>query len=320
MTNSIQSTSNVDGKILPTDQATVPVLDRGFLYGDSVYEVFRTYSGVPLFFDEHWDRLRNSAALIRMQLSFSRERMQGEIMRTIRASGAHDSRQDVYVRYAVTRGEGPIDLYPDPALRERFVITVKAVPNWKASFRDPGVVVAVASTRRNPSNALDPRIKGGNYLNSVLAVLDAREKGADDGLLLNQSGFVTEASNSNVFFVINGQLVTPCPSVGMLNGLTKQTIQKACASHGIEVIEREIAASELADASECFLSSATREVMPVSRLILEGDEAVTFPAGGGEMTRAAAQLYDDYVSDYVARNSSLSIFEPAFDSIRREVT
>jgi len=311
MTATIQSTSNVDGVVTPTDQATIPVSDRGFLYGDSVYEVFRTYSGVPLFFDEHWDRLQNSAALIRMQISISKDTMKDEIARTVRATGAHESRQDVYVRYAITRGDGPIDLFPDPALCQRFIVTVKAVPEWKAAFRNPGVVLAITTTRRNPVDALNPRIKGGNYLNNVLAVLDAREKGADDGLMLNRNGYVAEASNSNVFFVIDGELVTPCESVGLLNGLTKQALQRACADHEIEVVEREIEASELERAAECFLSSATREVMPVARLILEDGRAISFPAGGGETTHVAASLYRDYVDEFVAANASLSLFKPA---------
>ncbi len=299
-----ESTTNVDGNILPTEQASVPVTDRGFLYGDSVYEVFRTYSGVPLFFDEHWTRLQNSARLISMKLNISKEIMAREIQRTIESSGALELDQDVYVRYAITRGDGPFDLYPEPNLSCRFVITVKEVPRWNPKFYSDGVKLAVTEIRRNADNALSPSIKGGNYLNNVLAVLEARRKGADDCIMLNQAGLVTEASNSNIFFVIDGDLVTPSPSVGILNGLTKQAIQDAHRSNGAAVIERDIDVNELAGATECFLSSATREVMPVSQLCLEDGRAISFPKAGGEVTRKTQALYRDAVAEHISANAS----------------
>lgn len=301
-----ESTTNVDGNMLPTEQASVPVSDRGFLYGDSIYEVFRTYSGVPLFFDEHWSRLQNSARLISMKLNISRETMAREIQRTIESSGALELDQDVYVRYAITRGDGPFDLYPEPNLSCRFVITVKEVPRWNPIFYSDGVKLAVTEVRRNADNTLSPSIKGGNYLNNVLAVLEARRKGADDCIMLNQAGLVTEASNSNVFFVIDGDLVTPSPSVGILNGLTKQAIQDAHRNNGAAVLERDIDVNELAGATECFLSSATREVMPVSQLCLEDGRIVPFPKAGGVVTRETQTLYRDAVAEHISANVSLN--------------
>src|SRR3954463_5082188 len=161
------SMTNVDGVITPTAAARVPVLDRGFLYGDSIYEVFRTYDGVPLFYDEHWARLENSASLIRLEIGLSQAQITDAIRTTIDATGAPRSRTDVYVRYMITRGEGPMDLFPSPDLKNRYVIIVRPVPNWGAESYNRGVRLSVAQTLRNPTRALDPNIKGGNYLNNV---------------------------------------------------------------------------------------------------------------------------------------------------------
>ncbi len=291
-----------------TADARVPVLDRGFLYGDSIYEVFRTYGGVPLFYDEHWQRLENSAGLIRMRIGVSKDELTAAIRATIAATGAPKLGQDVYVRYTVTRGEGPVDLYPSPEIKTRYVIIVRPVPVWNPEFYARGVRAAIASTRRNPSNALDPNIKGGNYLNNVLGVMDARALGADDCVMLNEAGLVTEASNSNVFFVIDGELVTPAQTAGNLRGLTKAALHDACRARGLATRERDIAADELPQATECFLTSATREVMPIVTLrTLEGTE-LRFPDGGGGVTRLAAAYYKEYVAEYVRTHEHLRLF------------
>ena len=277
----VQSVTNVDGVITPTAEARIPVMDRGFLYGDSVYEVFRTYGGIPLFFDEHWERFENSARLIHLRLQLTREQMMEEIRRTFRASGAAELGQDVYVRYCVTRGEGPVDLFPDPELATRYVIVVKEVPPWRADFYSRGVRLAVSRTRRNPTNALNPNIKGGNYLNNVLGVIEARRLGADDCVMLNDAGLVTESSNSNVFFAIDGELVTPAENAGHLRGLTRVALQEACAAHELQIVTRDIPLEDAAHATESFITSATREVMPVRSLTLRDGSAVEFPQGGG---------------------------------------
>ena len=143
---------NVDGLITPMADATIPVMDRGFLYGDSVYEVFRTYKGVPVFMVDHFERLENSAALISMTISQSREELIQEIRRTVKATGA-GSEEDIYVRYQVSRGVGPVDLYPDPGLKTRYVIIVSTLPSRKPEYYSRGMDMAVPSVRRNPENA-----------------------------------------------------------------------------------------------------------------------------------------------------------------------
>ena len=294
-----QSMTNVDGVITPTAEAGIPVMDRGFLYGDSIYEVFRTYGGVPLFFDEHWVRLENSARLIHLQLQLSRHEMIEEIRRTFRASRAAETGTDVYVRYTVTRGEGPVDLFPDPELKTRYVIIVKELHGWRQEFYRRGVRLAISRTRRNPINALNPNIKGGNYLNNVLGIIEARKLGADDCVMLNDAGLITESSNSNVFFAIDGDLATPADTAGHLRGLTRVALESACAAHGLGIVARDISLQDVAGATEGFITSATREVMPVLDLRLPGGRALEFPEGGGHLTRQAMKYYREYVANYL---------------------
>jgi branched-chain amino acid aminotransferase len=302
------ATAAVDGVVSPLSEATIPVMDRGFLYGDSIYEVFRTYRGVPLFFEEHWQRFENSARLIHLELGDARAALTADVKAAIAASGAAALRRDVYVRYIVTRGEGPLDLLPKAGLEHRRVVIVKEVPRWKTEHFTVGATLAIVGTRRNPHTALDPNIKGGNYLNNVLGVIEADSLGADDCLMLNEAGLITEASNSNVFFVIDGRLVTPSQSAANLRGLTKMAIHAACKANGIETEETEITAADAMRATECFVSSATREVMPVAALLQRDGSRREFPAGGGETTRRVAKLYKAAIDDYVASHADLRLF------------
>jgi branched-chain amino acid aminotransferase len=303
-----ESMTNVDGVITRTADARIPVMDRGFLYGDSVYEVFRTYGGTPLFYDEHWERFENSAALIHLELELTKEQMAGEIRQTVQTTNAAERGRDVYVRYTITRGEGAIDLFPQPGLRQRYVIIVKALQDWDPKYYTEGVRLAITPTRRNAISALDPNIKGGNYLNNVLGVIEARALGADDCLMLNHAGQVTECSNSNVFFVLDGQLVTPARTAGNLRGLTKEAVHRACEANRVATYEREIGAAALIEATECFVTSATREVMPVKSLRLGDGTEIEFPSGGGPLTQDVGRYYREYIDAYLAAHEHLSMF------------
>jgi branched-chain amino acid aminotransferase len=301
-------TAAIDGVVTPLGEARIPIMDRGFLYGDSIYEVFRTYNGVPLFFEEHWQRFENSARLIHLDLGDIRKALTRDIKSAIAASGAPALGSDVYVRYIVTRGEGPLDLMPRADQEKRRVVIVKEVPRWNPVHYTEGVRLAIVGTRRNAEDALNPNIKGGNYLNNVLGVIEAASLDADDCLMLSESGLVTEASNSNVFFVIDGKLVTPSQKAANLRGLTKMAIHAACKANGIETAETEISVADAMRASECFVSSATREVMPVAVLIQSDGSRHEFPPGGGDVSRRVAALYRAAVDDYVARHQDLSLF------------
>ena len=155
---------------------------------------------------------------------------------------------------------------------------------------------------------MDPNIKGGNYLNNVLGLMEARELGADDCVMLNESGLVTESSNSNVFFVIDGELVTPAETAGHLRGLTKAAVEKACAARDLETVSRDIPVDDLGASTECFITSATREVMPVRSLRLPTGEALSYPEGGGEVTRRVIAYYQAYMDAHLQEHADQSVF------------
>ena len=301
----VKAVGYIDGVIDSLEEIRIPVMDRGFLYGDSIYEVFRSYEGIPFMFDAHYERLLNSARLSMMKISQTREEIIEAIRLTLDQADIQPG-EDIYVRYQITRGEGPVDLYPDPSLQTRLIIIVKPVPQWNPVFYSEGMKVAVTHLERNSVNSLDPNIKGGNYLNNILALSEARELGADDCVMLDAEGMVTECSNSNIWFVMNDQLVTP--EVGNLQGLTRKSLVELLTQAGEQEIERAIHYSELAYASECFVTSATREVMPVKSLLLPEGHLVKFPLGGGEKTRRCMGLYQEMLNTFIEQNKSQAWF------------
>ena len=295
----VKAVGYVDGVIDQLENIRVPVTDRGFLYGDSIYEVFRTYQGIPFMYDEHYERLLNSAKLIGMDLDFSAAEILDRVVETLKIAEVEPG-EDVYVRYQITRGSGPIDLTPDPSQSNRLVIIIKAIPKWNPDYYRSGMVLAVPELRRNSITNLDPNIKGGNYLNNILGLAQAKQRGADDCVMLDANNNVTECSNSNVWFVINDEIVTP--KLGNLVGLTRKSLVSLLGKVGLSFAERSIHYEELIDASECFVTSATREVMPVKRLIKKDADHIDFPAGGGELTRKCQELYQQMLVEFINQN------------------
>ncbi|MCY3768217.1 MAG: aminotransferase class IV [Gammaproteobacteria bacterium] len=292
----VRSIGYVNGVVTDLADARIPVLDRGFLYGDSVYEVFRTYCGIPFLFDEHFDRLLNSAKLAGMIIPYSREDIYAATHQAAMAAHA-DAGEDIYVRYQITRGVGPIDLNPEASQGSTLIVIVKAVPGRNPEHYDPGITLAVPELRRNSINSLNPNIKSGNYLNNIIALAEARKSGADDCLMLDAAEQVTECSNSNCWFVLDNKVVTP--EDGNLNGLTRRTLIDLYGRAGIRVELRPVQYEELENATECFITSATREVMPVARLKLLDGRCLHFENGGGPRTRLAIGLYGEMVREFV---------------------
>jgi branched-chain amino acid aminotransferase len=281
---------NLDGDLLPPEAATVPVLDRGFLYGDSVYEVCRTYRGVPFALDRHFKRLQQSAARLELPLP-ALDDLEREIARTLRAAGNEES----YVRIVVTRGVGQFGLAPHLSEERRVVVIVKPLEPPKAELYERGLKLAVVPIRRNPPRALDPALKTGNYLNSVLALAQARRMGGDDALMLDLVGRVTELSSSNVFFVKDGVVVTPALSLGLLEGITRAVVMELGRARGLIVREAFHGPEALAGADEVFVTSTLREVMPVTELLLGAEGATELRAvGAGKPGPFTKQLRDAF--------------------------
>jgi branched-chain amino acid aminotransferase len=254
---------NVEGKLVPPEQATVPVLDRGFLYGDSVYEVVRTYAGRPFEVERHLARMERTAQRIDLALP-PRETILRELQRTLQAAGNAES----YARIVVTRGIGEFGLSPFLARgHNRLVIIVRPLAPPPEQQYERGLQMAIARTRRNPPQALDPALKTGNYLNNILALREAHEAGADDAILLDLAGRVTEGTTSNVFFIQRGVLVTPPLALGMLEGVTRALFIEIARAEGLILREEPHGAEALAAADEVFMTSTLREAMPVTSLL-----------------------------------------------------
>lgn len=290
----------IDGQVVPLAEARVPITDRGFVYGDSVYEVFRTYRGVPMLGEAHMVRLFASARRMGMTIGQSREEIWQAIEVTVAAMQI-TLPTEAFVRFCVTRGDGPLALQPPTPAQTRLVVWAKPFVAWPEALMHTGVALAVPEVRRNPECALSPNIKSGNYLNNVLGVMQAKDLGCDDALFLNPEGEITEAGNSNIFFALGDGLVTPPIESGTLDGLTKGALMQACEAAGISCRHTQIFPEDLRRATECFVTSATREVMPVRSVRLQDGDMCVFPAGGGRLTQKAQALYQEAVQANIAR-------------------
>lgn len=272
---------NLDGVILPEEQATVPVLDRSFLFGDSIYEVARTIDGAPFAWGEHWQRLVASAHSLHMPLDLDERTVARRVAATLAAADHGES----YVRIIVTRGTGSapnidLDYATGP---QRWVLLVRPLPQ---NFGKPARL-ALIERRRNDRRALDPASKSGNYLNNVLGLAEAKARGATDCVMLNADGLVTEASTSNLFARLDGNWCTPPLAAGILAGITRSLLLEFLASRGETCAERDLHADELGRAEELFLSSTLRDIGPVTHL---GDRALHGGEGGPHTLRLAAQF------------------------------
>jgi branched-chain amino acid aminotransferase len=278
---------NVEGKLCPPEEAVVPVMDRGFLYGDSVYEVVRTYGGRVFELDRHLKRMDQSAERIGLTLP-PREKIVRELHRTLEAAKNPDS----YARIIVTRGDGEFGLGAHLAgSLSRLIFMIRPLVLPSEEQYEKGLSLAVARTRRNSPQTLDPALKTGNYLNNILAAREAHAAGADDAVLLDIQGRVTEATTSNIFFVHNNVIVTPPLRLGMLEGVTRAVTLEIAQREGLLTREEPHGPEALAAADEVFLTSTIREVMPVTQLIfLESTEEPKRPVGDGKPGPIAKRL------------------------------
>ena len=304
--NTLRAAVNVNGQVTALREGRIPVTDRGFLYGDSVYDTFRTYDGVPLELDAHMDRLERSAKEIFLSVTQSREFLLREIKRTIAWAQQGGERCDVYVRVIISRGVGPVDLIPGDTGETTYVIMVQQPPTWGELHRR-GVRLAIPTVRRNSPRTLDPNVKSGNYLNNVLGALQARHVGADDALFVDLDGFIAEGSNSNVLFVRAGSVWLPNPGRGNLMGITQGVVMQVCAHLGRACHAAPIVPGDLKTMDEGAITSATRGVMPVASIRLEDGKDILLPQNPGRITTELRRGYESFVADYVATHRAQAL-------------
>lgn len=253
---------SIDGVVRPPEAAVVSVYDRGFLYGDSVFEVFRTYGGRPFALDEHLARLRRSAERVFIEVPVDDAAWRAEVYAALAAAGNEES----YVRLMLTRGTGPLSLDPAAAVRPLRVILVEpVVPPPRDAYAD-GVAVVTVRTRRATDDTSASGAKVSNYLPNLLALRDAKAAGGHEALVVDARGYVVEGASSNVFLVKARRIATPPESAGILAGITRAHVLAAARALAIPVDERELPLADLYGADEVFITSSIRELLPVVRV------------------------------------------------------
>lgn len=259
---------NVNGQILNPDEAKISVFDRGFLYGDSLYEVVRSYHGEFFLIDEHLKRLEKSAELCRMVLGQSLSVYKNEIFRTFqifRAQPKHE-KVEAYARIIVSRGIGKIGFGLSCLLSTtQYVIIIQPIDAPTAEQFKVGMKLKVSDRLRNDRRALDPAMKSGNYLNSVLAYLEAASEDFGDALLCNAEGHITEGTTFNIFYARRGIVATPPLDIGILDGLTRKRVIQQASELKIPVREVRFPKERLYEADEVFLTSSIKEVFPLPK-------------------------------------------------------
>lgn len=278
----------VNGRICAPEEAQISVLDRGFLYGDSVYEVLRVYDGVPFAFGEHLARLFASGERIGFVLPWTPEDLRDATQQTLEAAGLRDA----YLRIVATRGHGPIGLDPALATHPELVIMALGLPPLPPQMYVDGRSATLVSVQRNLKQALDPQAKTGNYMNNVLALQEAKLRGADEAIMLDHQGRVAEGSSANVFAWIDGTWWTPPLEVGILGGITRATLLSLYRHHNVRAGERILWPADLRRAAEIFVCSSVRGIIPIVRL----DDFPVADGKRGASTRRMQELYAEEVA------------------------
>jgi branched-chain amino acid aminotransferase len=274
------------GQFRPAADASVSVFDHGLLYGDGVFEGIRAYNGRVFKLEQHIDRLFDSAKAIRLSIPLSREAVADLVLEACRQNAVADG----YIRLVVTRGAGDLSVDPASCQRPEIVVIVKRALTLYARKRATGVAVVTSSFRRNPPDASNPAIKSLNYLNNVLARIEANDRGADEALLLDHSGYVTEATVDNVFIVTPRGLVTP-PTATNLKGITRETIIELARGLAVAVEERPFTVFDVWTSLEAFICGTAAEVVPIASV-----DGRTIGSGSvGPTTRRLIDAYADVV-------------------------
>ena len=252
----------IDGEFLPKSEAKISVFDHGLLYGDGVFEGIRSYNGRVFKLDEHLERLYDSAKSIMLQIPIPIETMKETLLETLRRNHLTEA----YIRLVITRGVGDLGLDPDKCLKPSIIIIADKIALYPQKFYEDGLEIVTASVRRNYAEAINPRIKSLNYLNNILAKIEGKQSGAEEVLMLNAEGYVVECTGDNIFWVKNDVLVTPPVHMGILEGVTRNSVIDLARDAGMQVEERVFTRHDLYIADECFLTGTAAEVIPVVKI------------------------------------------------------
>ncbi|MGB2754614.1 MAG: branched-chain-amino-acid transaminase [Phycisphaerae bacterium] len=252
----------LNGKLVDRDEAKISVFDHGLLYGDGVFEGIRSYSGRVFRLKEHIRRLFDSAKGIRLGIPMTPDEVAKAITGTLEANGL----KDAYIRVVVTRGVGTLGLDPNRCQSPTVFIITDRIELYPPELYENGLEIITAATMRTHPNAVNPRLKSLNYLNNILAKIEAIDAGTLEAVMLNHQGFVAECTGDNLFIVRDGVLFTPPIAAGILEGITRDEIITIAEDFGIKVREENLTRHDLYVADECFLTGTAAEVVPVVRI------------------------------------------------------
>jgi branched-chain amino acid aminotransferase len=275
----------IDGKFYSERDAKVSVFDHGFLYGDGVFEGIRAYHGRVFKLKEHVDRLFYSAKAILLDIPMTPEKISGAVLESCRINKLRDG----YIRLVVTRGMGTLGLNPRSCKNPSVIVIADKIQVYPPELYARGMEIVTVPTVRNLHSAVNPAVKSLNYLNNILAKIEANNVGVEEAVMLNAEGFVAECTADNLFIVKNGELFTPPLSAGALYGITRQTVMELARQAGLKVSEPNLTRYDLFCADECFLTGTGAEIMPVIKI----DGRVIGSGKPGIVTR---RLVKDYHS------------------------
>jgi branched-chain amino acid aminotransferase len=256
------SLSLINGEILNSNEAKISIFDRGFLFGDSIYEVTISIERKLLFFEEHLNRFYNSAKLIQLDIEFSKDEIIHNAKKLLKAFD-HDN---AYIRMIITRGIDEISLNPSNALKQNLIMITKPAPVYPDHLYNKGIYLNLVERKRNDKRALDPNAKSGNYLNNVLAIKEAKMLNAYDAIMENNEGEVTEGTTFNIWYIKDQKIYTPHEKSGLLKGITRTKLIDFLKLENIKVNEISCRKEDFYNADEVFITSSTKGVMPVYQL------------------------------------------------------
>lgn len=286
----------LNGELVERERAVVSVYDHGLLYGDGVFEGIRAYHGRVFRLDEHIKRLERSARAIMLDLPLSHQELVEATIETCRANNIYDG----YIRLVVTRGEGDLGLDPRKCPHPTVIIIAANIQLYPPELYEKGLSLITCSTRRNSPSSLDPGIKSLNYLNNILAKIECTNAGVVEGIMLTNSGMVSECTGDNIFIVIGDELITPPVEAGILDGITRAAVIELARDEGIPVREKLFPITDVYTADECFLTGTAAELVPV----IEVDARIVGDGKPGAMTKRLLNRFRE-----LTKSEGTSIYE-----------
>jgi len=275
----------INGNFLEKENAKISVFDHGLLYGDGIFEGIRIYHGTIFKLRGHLDRLYKSAKAIMLTIPLSIDEMEKAVLDTVE----QNQKKNGYIRLIVTRGNGTLGIDPLKCKNATIIIIVDDIQLYPKAYYEKGIKIITSSVRRLPPDSLDPRIKSLNYLNNVMAKLEAQNAGCLEAVMLNKEGFVAECTGDNIFIVKGNLLLTPSGSKGALDGITKNTVLHCAEKIELQIKESELTPYDLYTAEECFLTGTGAEIMPV----IEIDGRTIGNGHPGKITTKLSMIFKD---------------------------